>query len=166
MNKSFASKVMGVALSGVVLAGLAGCAQPAAESGQSADQGQSQSGAASQAKSSLTPSTETLHTLYIGLVDKDTGTQKLSLDEAKALIKPLFVKAGAGFTMIDAEGGFAAESGELVENDTVICKSVHGDEASVKKLIDDVRTTLNIESVYIESNEVNFGMVGGMVEGL
>ena len=89
-----------------------------------------------------------MYCLYFGLTDKDTGKQELTMDEAKDIAIPLFIEAGSGYTVYEAEGGFAKEDGTVVQNDTLVFDSTHGDEQAILDLIEKVRRALNVESVY------------------
>ena len=94
-----------------------------------------------------------MYCLYFGLTDKDTGKQELTMDEAKDIAIPLFIEAGSGYTVYEAEGGFAKEDGTVVQNDTLVFDSTHGDEQAILDLIEKVRRALNVESVYCESRK-------------
>lgn len=109
---------------------------------------------------------EVVYCLYFGLTDKDTGAQELTMAEAKDLLVPLFVEAGSGYTVYEAEGGYALEDGTVVQNDTLVFDSTHGDEQAVKDLIDRAKQALNIESVYCESKLVGYRMYGGVLAGV
>ena len=63
---------------------------------------------------------EVVYCLYFGLTDKDTGKQELTMEEAKDIAIPLFIEAGSGYTVYEAEGGFAKEDGTVVQNDTLV----------------------------------------------
>ena len=57
----------------------------------------------------VTDRQEVVYCLYFGLTDKDTGKQELTMEEAKDIAIPLFIEAGSGYTVYEAEGGFAKE---------------------------------------------------------
>lgn len=114
----------------------------------------------------VTDRQEVVYCLYFGLTDKDTGAQELTVAEAKDLLVPLFVEAGSGYTVYEAEGGYALEDGTVVQNDTLVFDSTHGDEQAVKDLIDRAKQALNIESVYCESKLVGYRMYGGVLAGV
>ena len=67
-------------------------------------------------------------TLYVGLADADTGAQELSFDEAKALATPLVSATGEGYTVIEAQGGYTDDAGNLVENGTLVYTGIHAGE--------------------------------------
>lgn len=112
---------------------------------------------------SVTPQEGVVYTFYIGMVDKDSGNQEMSMDEAKGLLTPIFVEAGSGFTAYEATGGYVNDHEDFVENDTLVFTGIHGDEQAVEALIDRIKETLNIESVYCESSYIGYGTKGGTV---
>ena len=114
----------------------------------------------------VTDRQEVVYCLYFGLTDKDTGKQELTMEEAKDIAIPLFIEAGSGYTVYEAEGGFAKEDGTVVQNDTLVFDSTHGDEQAILDLIEKVRRALNVESVYGESKLVGCGIRGGVRSGV
>lgn len=82
----------------------------------------------------VTDRQEVVYCLYFGLTDKDTGKQELTMEEAKDIAIPLFIEAGSGYTVYEAEGGFAKEDGTVVQNDTLVFDSTHGDEQAILDL--------------------------------
>lgn len=139
---------------------LGGCAEGGASDGASSD------GAPPSLVTGVTDQQEVVYCLYFGLNDKDAGTQLLTMDEAKDLLIPLFVEAGSGYTVYEAEGGYATEDGTVVQNDTLVFDSVHGSDQAVVDLIEKAKQTLNIESVYCESRAVGSKMYGGVMSGV
>ena len=103
------------------------------------------------------------YTLYLGLADADTGKPELTMDEAASVATPLVSKAGGGYTVYRAQGGFTGDDGALVENDTLVYDGLRADEADVKQLIDDLKAALNIESVFVTSENVGYAIYGGQL---
>lgn len=114
----------------------------------------------------VTDQQEIVYCLYFGLYDKGAGKQVLTMDEAKDILIPLFVEAGSGYTVYEAEGGYATEDGTIIQNDTLVFDSVHGSDQSVISLIEKAKAALNIESVYCESKAVGYKMYGGMMSNM
>lgn len=114
----------------------------------------------------VTDRQEVVYCLYFGLTDKDTGKQELTMEEAKDIAIPLFIEAGSGYTVYEAEGGFAKEDGTVVQNGTLVFDSTHGDEQAILDLIEKVRRALNVESVYCESKLVGCQIRGGVISGV
>lgn len=165
-TKGIRAAVLGFALAtGVLCAGCSagtsgtdGDAEPASE--------QTEQVSPSPLVNDVTDQEEVVYCLYLGLTDRDTGKQELTMAEAKELAIPLFLEAGSGYTVYEAEGGFAAQDGTIVRNDTLVFDSTHGDEQSVRQLIDRLQQTLNLESVYCESKTVGYHIYGGVVAGV
>lgn len=128
--------------------------------------GGAQSEGSSPLMNGVTDQQEVVYCLYFGITDKDTGTQKLTMDEAKDLVIPLFIEAGSGYTVYEAEGRFATEDGTVVQNDALVLDSANGDEQAVLGLIEKAKQALNIESVYCESREVGHRMHGVVMVGV
>ena len=137
---------------------LAGCAGNA-----TADSSAPQSEGAAGLVNSITSDHGVLYTLYVGLVDKDSGVQELSFEEAAAIVTPIVAQAGSGYTLIQAQGGYIDEGGQLVENDTLVYTSMHISEESLSELIDDIMLAVNNESVYVTSEYGAFGIYGGQI---
>lgn len=144
------ARLAAVALGALLAAGLlAGCAQDAGTSGLT---------------NSVTDQESVLFTLYVGLSDKDAGTQVLDVQEAKKLATPLVSATGGGYTVIEAQGGYTDDNGNLVENDTLVYTGVHASEQELLKLVDDVKGALNIESIYVTSANTGYAIFGGQVK--
>ena len=140
MNARTWKKLGACLCAGALVAALcAGCASKASDD------------AAQPLVNGVTDRQEVVYCLYFGLTDKDTGKQELTMDEAKDIAIPLFIEAGSGYTVYEAEGGFAKEDGTVVQNDTLVFDSTHGDEQAILDLIEKVRRALNVESVYCAS---------------
>ncbi|CBL03521.1 MAG: hypothetical protein KH015_16030 [Gordonibacter pamelaeae] len=102
-------------------------------------------------------------TLYVGLADADTGAQELSFDEAKALATPLVSATGEGYTVIEAQGGYTDDAGNLVENGTLVYTGIHAGEQEVLGLVDDLKAALHVESVYVTSAQQGYAIYGGTI---
>lgn len=109
---------------------------------------------------------EVVYRLCFGLTDKDTGRRELTIDEAKDLAITLFIEAGSGYAVYEAEGGYAEEDGTVARNDTLVFDGAHGDEQAMVELLEKAKEVLNIESVYCESREVGYQIRGGMMSGV
>jgi len=107
-----------------------------------------------------------VYCLYFGLTDKDTGKQELTMGRGEGYRHPAVHRGGSGYTVYEAEGGFAKEDGTVVQNDTLVFDSTHGDEQAILDLIEKVRRALNVESVYCESKLVGCQIRGGVISGV
>lgn len=156
MKKNLARKVVaGISVFALMLVVCSGCA--ASESAtQSAETQES-------LITSVTPDQSIGYTLYYGLVDIDTGKQEKSTDEYRQAIADIFVEAGIGYTVYEAQGAFPREDGTVAENTTLVFTGVHGTEEAVQELIDRTQKELNLESVYCETSLRGYGIYGGVV---
>lgn len=102
-------------------------------------------------------------TLYVGLADEETGSQELSFEEAKALATPLVSAVGGGYTVIEAQGGFTDDAGNLVENGTLVYTGIRAGEQDVLALIDDLKAVLRVESVYVTCAREGYAIYGGVI---
>lgn len=98
----------------------------------------------------------TCYTLYIGTNDKDTYTQKISLDEARKIVNEICVKYVDGYTMQEANGGWVDETGTLTQEETLVYRLMDVDEDKVVSIMDEVLAALNQNSILVEKNEVSY----------
>lgn len=156
------ARLAAIAAGALLAAGLlAGCAQGA---GAASDAAGAPDANASGLVNSVTDKEGVVFTLYLGLVDKDTGTQVLSMQEAKELATPLVsATTGGGYTAIEAYGGYTDDNGNPVENGTLMYMGLHASEQEVLGLIDSIKDALGIESVYVTCEHIGYAIFGGQV---
>lgn len=156
------ARLAAIAAGALLAAGLlAGCAQGA---GAASDAAGAPDANASGLVNSVTDKEGVVFTLYLGLVDKDTGTQVLSMQEAKELATPLVsATTGGGYTAIEAYGGYTDDNGNPVENGTLMYTGLHASEQEVLGLIDSIKAALGIESVYVTCEHIGYAIFGGQV---
>ena len=74
----------------------------------------------------LSPQTDTTgdetirYTLYIGLNDKDTGTQKIPTEKAREIVDAICCEHVGGFTAVHAEGGWTDENNSMTRENTLV----------------------------------------------
>lgn len=96
----------------------------------------------------------TKYTMYVGLNDKDTYEQIIPTDEAKSIIDKICIKYVDGYTIQDAKGVWADETGESTHENTIVCYFSDTDSDAVYKIADEIIEELNQNSVLIEKNHV------------
>ena len=64
----------------------------------------------------------------------------------RALATPLVSATGEGYTVIEAQGGYTDDAGNLVENGTLVYTGIHAGEQEVLGLVDDLKAALHVES--------------------
>lgn len=96
------------------------------------------------------------HIFYIGLNDKDTLLQKISLDDAvKMLIRIVNRNGYHGATLFkDAIGFFTHKDGRTTIEPSLKLEILFGELEKSKQLMNDIKKELNQESVYFETAEV------------
>lgn len=151
-----ASHVLKVSVVAVVLAGL--CALCVGCNGS----GNAQKETTPSLINEVTGEQGIVYTIYIGMADKDTGKDELTMQQAKDKLVPLFAEAGSGFTMVEGYGGYMDEEGTMIENGTLVLMGVHGEEQAIIDIIGKTKEVLNVASVYCESNLTGYGIFGGV----
>lgn len=95
------------------------------------------------------------YTLYVGLNDKDTKTQKVATLEAYKIIENLLLGLNVeGATIFEAKGLYKHESGEYVIENTLRIELLFVDKATVKALVESIKAILNQESVAVQFEKV------------
>lgn len=96
----------------------------------------------------------TKYTMYVGLNDKDTYAQIIPTDEAKSIIDEICIKYVSGYTIQDANGAWADETGQFTHENTIVCYFSDTDLETIYKIADEIIEELNQNSVLIEKNQV------------
>ena len=87
-------------------------------------------------------------TLYIGLNDKDSKTQKVSYDTAiKCVYNILCANGIDGATMYNANGIYRHENGEIVFENTLRCELINPSNTGLNNAITVIKRVLNQESI-------------------
>lgn len=95
------------------------------------------------------------YTLYVGLNDKDTFKQEMTDDAAVTVIKSILAKYVDGYTLMNAQGVWADESGHEVNENTVVCYINAADEAAVHSAADELIGALNQQAILIKKNRTD-----------
>lgn len=90
------------------------------------------------------------YVLYIGLNDKDTYTQIISVEEAKKIINDICIKYADGYTVTEANGGWIDETGALTEEISLVYTLSNVEETDVVSIMDEVLAALNQNSILVE----------------
>jgi uncharacterized membrane-anchored protein YitT (DUF2179 family) len=95
------------------------------------------------------------YTLYVGLNDKETKTQKISTVEAYKIIENLLLNLNVeGATIFEAKGLYKHENGEYVTENTLRIEIMFVEKPIVKQLVDSIKLILNQESVAVQREVV------------
>lgn len=92
--------------------------------------------------------------LYIGLNDKDTYRQEKSTDEARDIIDSICVKYTDGYTVFEATGGWTDETDAFTSENTLVYAFYDISKEQLIKIMDEVLTQLNQNSILVETQKV------------
>lgn len=94
-------------------------------------------------------------TLYVGLNDKDTHTQKIDTLEAVKVVTNIITEKCGGGTIYNATGVYTHDNGEIVIESTLKIELFDAPEQAVMSTIDTLKTVLNQESIIKQTDIVN-----------
>ncbi len=99
--------------------------------------------------------------LYIGLNDKDTYRQEKSMDEARDIVDSICVKYTDGYTVLEATGGWTDESDIFTSENTLVYAFYDISKEQLIKIMDEVLTQLNQNSILVETQKVCYTYYSG-----
>jgi hypothetical protein len=88
-------------------------------------------------------------TMYIGLNDADSGTQKVTMDEVRETARRIITDNGCGYTEYEAYGGYL-DGDKAVGNDTIVYVILGTDRKNVTKIALTIKSDLNLSAVVLE----------------
>lgn len=94
-------------------------------------------------------------TLYIGLNDKDTLTQKISTEEAIEIIANIFTGYSDGCTIYNAVGYYKNHDGEITIENTLKVEIFDISDKKLDMAIKVIKLMLNQESIAKQTEIVN-----------
>jgi hypothetical protein len=94
------------------------------------------------------------YTLYIGLNDKDTKTQKIDTIEAFKMLTNLLLSYTDGATIYNANGIYKHGNGSFTVEQTLRVELLFVELDTVKKIIEDVKKIFNQESVALTTEDI------------
>ena len=95
------------------------------------------------------------YTLYIGLNDKDSKQQEISLLDAYKVATNVFVETTGGATISEAKGIYTHDDGTIVVETSLRCEIFGAEDDQIMKAVDILKVAFNQESIAVESAEVN-----------
>ena len=96
----------------------------------------------------------TKYTLYIGLNDKDTKTQRIDMLEASKIVQNVLTDTTGGGTIYSATGVYKHDNGAVVIENTLRVELVAVALEVVKKAIETIKKALNQESIILQTENV------------
>ena len=92
------------------------------------------------------------YVMFLGTNDKDTNQPVCSPDEAKAMAEDILLEHFGGYTIQEANGGWA-DNGTLYREYTLVIYLSDTTLNEVRSAADDLIRVFNQKSILIESNE-------------
>lgn len=97
---------------------------------------------------------ETLNcTLYIGLNDKDTYTQLIETEDARAAVDEICLKYAGGFTAFEARGGWTDENGISMHENTLVYMISGASRSQITAIMDEVLEELNQSAILVSTEK-------------
>lgn len=95
--------------------------------------------------------------MFVGLNDKDTKQQEITSVEAYKVLTNIVKQAFNAFTIYEGNGVFTHENGEMTIEKTLIINILleKSNDKEINKIISQIKTTLNQESVMLEKSTQN-----------
>lgn len=94
-------------------------------------------------------------TLYMGLNDKDSKRQEVSTLEAYKIAMNIIKKHCDGGTIFEADGFYTHDDGSIVIEKTLRIELMFIDKATAKKVVEELKTTFNQESIAVQQETIN-----------
>lgn len=94
-------------------------------------------------------------TLYLGLNDKDTKTQKIGTIEAYKICNNILMNYTNGATIFEASGLYKHEDGAIVVEKTLRIELLFVNEQTVKLIVEQLKQVFNQESIAVQSEVIN-----------
>ena len=96
--------------------------------------------------------TATQYVIFLGTNDQDTNEPVFSQDEAKARLEDILLKHFGGYTILEANGGWA-DDGTIYREYTLVIYLTDTTMDKVRIAADEMLGVFNQKSVLIQSNE-------------
>ena len=93
-------------------------------------------------------------TLYVGLNDKDTKTQKISTLEAYKLIQNVLKNFVDGGTIYEAEGFYKHDNGIITYEKSLRIEILFTDRRTINNICDILKAVLNQETIAIQTEKI------------
>lgn len=119
------------------------------------------SGCSTQTQTGLAKNEAVKYTIYIGLNDKDTYSQKISTGEAEKKVNAIALKYVDGFTRFLGKGAYKDDKGAVTYENTLVYTFYSATDEQMKSIMEEVLKELNQNSVLIEKQKVGYEFYGG-----
>ena len=93
-------------------------------------------------------------TLYMGLNDKDTKTQQISIVEAYKIVSNILASDFGGGTIYEAKGIYKYDDGTIVFENTLRIEILFAERPQIKSLVELLKKLFNQESIAVQEEEI------------
>ena len=93
-------------------------------------------------------------TLYLGLNDKITLSQKINTIEAYKIAMNIILKYTNGATIFEASGYYKHDDGQIVIEKTLRIELLFIDKEKIIKIIDTLKMVFNQESIILQEETI------------
>ena len=100
-----------------------------------------------------------VYTITVGLFDQESKKQEIKTADAMEAVTQYVISHCGGGTVMTGNGVYTHENGDIVVEPSIIIRIVNGKFDDVSKLVKDLQTFLNQESVLVEIEEKKFCFV-------
>lgn len=98
--------------------------------------------------------------LYVGMNDKDTKTQNITILSAREIIMNTVMGNGLdGATISEAIGLYKHEDGTVVTEQTLRVEILFATEKQIKHICETLKQVLNQESIVVEKQTINSTLI-------
>lgn len=98
--------------------------------------------------------------LYVGMNDKDTKTQNITILSAREIIMNTITANGLnGATISEAVGIYKHEDGTIVTEQTLRVEILFATDKQIKAICETLKSVLNQESIAMEKQVINSQLV-------
>lgn len=100
------------------------------------------------------------HTLFVGLNDKDTKTQKIQTLEAYKILMNVLISVGYdGATVTESTGLYRHQDGQFTIEKSLVIDILFAEDEKTNKLIDILKRALNQETIALQTSVIESKLV-------
>ena len=100
-----------------------------------------------------------VYTITVGLFDQESKKQEIKTADALEMVTQYTISHCGGGTIMSGNGVYTHEDGTVVFEPSIVIRIVGGKFEDVSKLVKDLQTFLNQESILVEIEEKKFCFV-------
>ena len=93
--------------------------------------------------------------IFIGIKDKDTYLETLSIDEVKDILKEVCRDKGINFSLLTQAGGYKHHKGYTTETSLRVI-IIDIDEKEIISLVDILKRRINTDTIMVTKTEIEY----------